>query len=154
MSKVESAAFAETGFGVALRESESFEEPSPSSDSDCLILFWSSGGRLKFDSSLGNGSGSRSSRAFKLYIVLRCFQIWSLLILRFNFLLKRSTMQTMKKCYKQDNLYFVRCQPRMQNSLCWCPQDVIRAKPKIATNKEFLLVNVWVHQQESGKLIT
>lgn len=86
------------GFGVARRESESFDEPSPSSDSERFSLFWRSGGRLKFDSSLGNGNGSRSSRAFRLYIVFRCFQIWSLLILRFSVLLSRSTMQTMKKC--------------------------------------------------------
>lgn len=63
-----------TGFGVARRESESFDE-APSSDSDRFKLFCNSGGRLKFDSSLGNGRGSKSSSALRLYMVLRCFQI-------------------------------------------------------------------------------
>lgn len=86
-----------TGLGVARRESESLDE-APSSDSARFKLFCKSAGRLKFDSSLGKGSGSKSSRALRLYIVLRCFQIWSLVILRCSFLLSRSTMQTIKKC--------------------------------------------------------
>lgn len=55
-----------TGLGVARRESESFDDPSPSSDSERFSLLCSSGGRLKFVSSFGNGSGSRSSSAFRL----------------------------------------------------------------------------------------
>lgn len=90
--------FGATGLGVARLESESFDDPSPSSDSARFSLFCRSGGRLKFVSSLGNGNGSKSSSALRLYMVFRCFQIWSLLIFLFKVLLNRSTMQTIKKC--------------------------------------------------------
>lgn len=84
------------GFGVARRES--FEPPSSDSSALIFMFCWSSAGSVKAVSSLGKGSGSRSSRAFRLYMVLRCFHICSLVILRFIDLLNRSTMQTMKKC--------------------------------------------------------
>lgn len=66
--------FSATGFGVARLESESLEDPSPS-DNVRLSLFCKSGGRMKLVSSLGNGNGSKSSSALRLYIVLRCFHI-------------------------------------------------------------------------------
>lgn len=91
--------FNATGFGVARLESESpLEDPSPSSDNVRFNLLCKSGGKMKFVSSFGNGNGSKSSRALRLYIVLRCFQICSLFIFLFNFLLNRSQINTMKKC--------------------------------------------------------